>query len=75
MKRFEFSLSISAPNYLHYYSGEIRHVVAQCSDGVTVQFPASHLTQFVTAAGIRGRFVLTCDDDNRNSELRRLPNR
>jgi hypothetical protein len=71
MKRFEFQLNISTQRYLNYYRGSVRHVVAQCTHGVTVQFPASLLTQFVTSTGIQGRFILTCDDDHKNSVLRR----
>lgn len=73
MQRFEFQLNISAQRYLAYYRGSVRAVVVQSDTGATVQFPASLLTQFVTSTGIRGRFVLTCDDANRGADLRRLP--
>jgi hypothetical protein len=72
MKRFEFRIDITAQKYLNYYRGSIRQVVVQCTTGDTVQFPASLLTQFITDSGIHGQFVLTCDDNNRGSELRRL---
>jgi hypothetical protein len=36
--------------------------MATCSDGTTMQFPAGLLTPFVTSSGIRGAFVLTCDE-------------
>jgi uncharacterized protein DUF2835 len=72
MKRYEFNLRITADQYLDYYRGTVRQVVARCSTGQTVQFPASLLQQFVTTEGICGRFVLTCDEDNRNSRLERL---
>lgn len=72
MKRFEFYLSISPERYLAYYRGTAKHVVVNCSDGVTIQFPASLLTQFVAASGIHGDFVLICDDSDRGADLRRL---
>jgi hypothetical protein len=72
MIRFEFGLTISAHEYLHYYRGSINKVIATCTDGKTVQFPAGLLTPFVTTAGIRGRFVLTCDDDGKGAELNRI---
>ncbi len=72
MKRFEFQLSLSAEKYLNYYRGSVSQVIVQCTNGATIQFPASLLTQFVTSAGVYGRFVLTCDDTHKGSELRRL---
>jgi hypothetical protein len=70
--RFEFGLAIPAQEYFHYYRGSINKVIATCVDGKTVQFPAGLLTPFVTTAGIRGRFVLTCDDDGKGAELNRI---
>lgn len=72
MKRFEFSLDISAQEYLQYYRGNINKVVARCVDGKTVQFPAGLLTPFVSSTGIRGRFLMTCDDQGKAAELTRL---
>lgn len=72
MKRFDFHLDISAQRYLSYYSGSVKQVVAQCKDGTSIQFPASFLTQFISTNGIHGEFVLTCDDNGKNSQLQRL---
>jgi hypothetical protein len=72
MKRFEFHLYITADQYLDYYRGTARHVIARCATGESVQFPASLLQQFVTANGIHGDFVLTCDNDHRNPGLQRV---
>jgi len=72
MIRFEFGLDISSLEYLPYYRGEVRNVVARCFDGRTVQFPATLLTPFVTSSGIRGRFVMTCDDSGKGAQLQRL---
>jgi hypothetical protein len=71
MKRFEFHLDIPAQRYLSYYRGTVRQVVVQCMDGVSVQFPASFLTQSVAVNGIHGDFVLTCDNNFEGSELQR----
>lgn len=73
MKRFEFSLRLSPEQYLAYYRGTANQVVARSTTGQTVQFPAALLQRFVTQAGVHGRFVLTCDDQNRGAELQRLP--
>jgi len=71
VKRFEFVLSISSQQYLQYYRGAVRQVLAQSTTGATVQFPAALLTPFVTSAGISGRFVLTCEETGKGAELRR----
>jgi hypothetical protein len=71
VKQFEFVLSISSQQYLHYYRGSVRQVVAQSTTGAKVQFPAALLTPFVSSAGISGRFVLTCEDSGKGAELRR----
>jgi hypothetical protein len=72
MIRFEFGLNISAQDYIQYYRGIINKVIATCADGKTVQFPAGLLTPFVATGGIRGRFVLTCDDGGKGAELNRI---
>ena len=75
MHRYEFQLNISAEDYLGYYRGTARQVVARSFQGVVIQFPAGLLVPFVTHAGIKGRFVLTCDDQRRHATLRALPER
>ena len=72
MKRFEFHLDISSDRYLSYYRGTVRQVFVQCTNGASVQFPASFLTQFVTTSGVHGHFVLTCDENFKGSKMQRL---
>jgi hypothetical protein len=72
MNRYEFYLRITADQYLDYYRGTARNVWAQCTTGQNVQFPASLLQQFVTDDGIRGHFVLSCDEHHRHSHLERV---
>ena len=71
MKNYEFHLSISADQYLAYYRGTAKQVIASCPDGLTIQFPAVLLKPFVTIEGLRGAFVLSCGDDNKGAELKR----
>jgi hypothetical protein len=52
MSRYEFQLHITPEEYLDYYRGTILHVITRCTDGQTVQFPASLLQRFVTVEGI-----------------------
>jgi len=70
--RFEFSLHIPPSRYLDYYRGKVQHVVARCTTGQNVQFPASLLQKFVTTDGIQGNFVLTCDDNHKCLGLERV---
>ena len=71
MNRYTFPLHITSEAYLDFYRGTARHVVARCVNGQTVQFPASLLQKFVTVEGIHGRFVLTCDYNNKCIDLQR----
>ena len=72
MKQFEFRLHLTEQQYLNYYRGAVRQVVVRSVDGATVQFPAALLTRFVTTTGVQGHFVLTCDDEMKGAELRRM---
>jgi hypothetical protein len=73
MNRYEFDLHISPEQYLDYYRGAVRHVLALSTTGQTVQFPASLLQRFVTTEGIHGRFVLTCDQNHKCTGLEPAP--
>jgi hypothetical protein len=71
MKRFEFELQISHPQYLDYYRGVVKQVSVRSANGQNIQFPARLLTPFVSPSGIRGGFVLTCQDDGTGASLQR----
>ncbi len=72
MTRYEFQLHIPPQEFVRYYRGTTRHVLARTADGLTVQFPANHLVKFVSLDGISGNFVLTTDDSNKVIELQRV---
>jgi hypothetical protein len=69
MNRYRIHLDITADQYLGYYRGSIRHVLARCSDGRSIRFPASLLQRVVGLDGIHGEFVLVCDANNKCVEL------
>ena len=71
MKQFQFALHLDALECERYYRGQASQVVARCTDGKTIQFPATLIRPFLTGNGVRGPFVLTCDDDGKNSRLAR----
>lgn len=72
MKSYEFHLHLSSTQYLQYYRGTAKSVIARCTDGQTIQFPASLLQKFLAPGGINGKFVLTSEDNHKGLELRRL---
>lgn len=71
-REFVFTLSISPDEYLRYYQGAARNVVAHASDGRTVRFPARELRAYVTRDGVHGRFRLRCDRHNRLVSFERI---
>lgn len=64
MQRFVFDLSITADEWMAYYRGAARHVVATARDGRRVKFPARHLQRFVSREGVRGTFEMLLDDNH-----------
>ena len=72
MHSLRFFLDISAEEYLRYYQGRARYVLAFSHDGRRVQFPAEHLRRFVLHDGVRGEFELRFDAHSRFLDLRRV---
>lgn len=70
-REITFILSISPEEYLRYYQGEARHVIARGRDGRTVQFPAGLLRRFLVHDGIHGEFRLRFDANNKLVSLER----
>ncbi len=54
----EFSLSISSDEYLNYYRGQVKWVVAISNKGLKVKFPANLLKPYISRNGIKARFIL-----------------
>ena len=57
------SLHITAEDYLDYYKGRAKYVLAQSQDGRKVKFPANALQRFLSHDGVFGFFRL-CFDEN-----------
>lgn len=72
MTKLTFQLSISAEEFLRYYSGSARAVLVRSEDGRRVQLPANSFRPFVTATGIAGRFEITLDEKNKLLDIRKL---
>ncbi|MBK8162724.1 MAG: DUF2835 domain-containing protein [Gammaproteobacteria bacterium] len=71
-REITFVLNISPDEYLRYYQGAARHVIARGRDGRTVQFAAGLLRRFLTHDGVHGVFRLRFDDNNRLVSLDRV---
>ena len=65
-------LKISREEYLRWYRGSVRAVVATARDGRKVSFPAAALQAFVTHNGISGTFTIYFDSDNKLQKVERL---
>jgi hypothetical protein len=72
MPALEFTLNFAPDDLLRYYRGDARTVFAKLDDGRTVQFPASALSKVVTETGVRGRFRLVFDAENKFKALERV---
>ncbi|MCZ6450102.1 MAG: DUF2835 family protein [Deltaproteobacteria bacterium] len=75
MKEFRFNLNISWDEFMAYYEGVARDVVAVSDEGLTVRFSAYVLRLYLTGRGIRGEFILECDEHNKFSSIRRVKKR
>lgn len=67
-----FRLALSPDDYLAFYQGTAREVVARAEDGRRIRFPASALQRFVSHEGVHGLFELRFDMDRKMLGLRRL---
>tara|TARA_B100001109_G_scaffold193573_1_gene160164 strand:+ start:63898 stop:64119 length:222 start_codon:yes stop_codon:yes gene_type:complete len=65
-------LSISADDYLRYYSGQIKQVQAITIDGRSARFPASVLQKVVDHRGVYGRFRIEFTGEGKFKRIERL---
>ncbi len=72
MPSMVFNLVIEAEEYQRLYAGLAKSVSAVSVDGRRVHFPAHILRQFVSYDGVRGRFMIHFDSDNRFQSIERL---
>jgi hypothetical protein len=72
VKSVVISLAISAEEFQRMYEGSAKTVFARSMDGRSIRFPASILRPFVLHTGVRGRFQIDFDEENRFSSIKRL---
>ncbi|WP_108652953.1 DUF2835 family protein [Dongshaea marina] len=72
MKQYVFNLYIPYRELLLYYQGDVNKLVVRTEMGFTLEIGIDKFRSFVSAAGLRGRFLLTADDHNRFQSLERI---
>lgn len=65
MTEFEFTLHLSAEEYLQYYEGLAKSIQVRTRCGKTIQFPAEKMREFVLKDGVHGMFIMTLDNKNK----------
>ena len=72
MRRFEFTMALSAEKTSRIYAGRATSILVHSDDGLRLQLPAANFRAYVDDNGIRGRFRVAIDADNRIVELQRI---
>ncbi|MCG9657724.1 DUF2835 domain-containing protein [Vibrio mediterranei] len=72
MKQYYFNLSISYQNYISHYTGYASSVLVVTDERLKLQLPASRFRPFLTQLGIKGRFRLITDQNNKFIRLESL---
>ena len=71
MIEYEFTLHLSADEYLQYYEGVASAIQVQSHCGKIIQFPADKMRKFVLKEGVHGTFIMQLDDQNKFLSLQR----
>jgi len=66
------NLNISPEEYIYWYTGAARTVLATSIDGRSVRFPANILQPFITRQGIQGQFCIFFKADGKFDRIERL---
>ncbi|MCJ2376618.1 DUF2835 domain-containing protein [Vibrio sp. ZSDZ34] len=72
MKQYRFTLNIPYHLYQTHYSGTVSTVVVHSDEGLRLQLPAAKFRPFLTQTGVKGRFMLITDHNNKFIRLESL---
>lgn len=72
MTEYEFTLHLSAEEYLQYYEGIARSIQVRSRCGKTIQFPADKMREFVLKDGVHGSFIIQLNENNKLLSIRRI---
>ncbi|CED71464.1 DUF2835 domain-containing protein [Aliivibrio wodanis] len=71
-KFYYFRVNVSYQSFLSHYSGAASTVLVVTEQGLSLQLPASRFRSFLTQLGVKGRFRLTTDQNNRFLNLEQV---
>jgi len=71
MTEFEFTLHLSAEEYLQYYEGVVNAIQVRSFCGKIIQFPADKMRDFVLKDGVHGTFIMQLDNNSKLISIRR----
>ncbi|MEH0667109.1 DUF2835 domain-containing protein [Vibrio scophthalmi] len=69
MNHYYFSLNISYQSFLNHYNGAASQILVTTDNGLRLQLPAMRFRPFVSQIGLKGRFRLTTDQNNKFIKL------
>lgn len=65
MNQYFFSLNIPYQTFLSHYNGAASNVLVTTETGLRLQLPASRFRPFLSQIGLKGRFRLITDQNNK----------
>lgn len=69
---YRFRLNLSYAECKEYYEGHYTAIKVMTHVGLTMQFPAHNIRNFVRSNGVNGLFELELDENNKFISLRKL---
>jgi len=72
VNQYLFNMGIPYNEFLQHYSGAAASVVVYTDQGLKLQLPAAKFRPFLTQIGVKGRFRLTTDQNNKFVKLEAL---
>jgi hypothetical protein len=72
MQTFYFNLTLKYDLCEQLYIPGINSVIMKADDGKRIQLPVKNLRPFVSTIGIKGRFRLMIDDNNKITSFEKI---
>jgi Protein of unknown function (DUF2835) len=72
MTTYTFSMNISYQSYLNHYSGAASTVLVVTDSGLKLQLPASRFRPFLSQLGVRGRFRIVVNAQNKFEKIEQI---
>jgi hypothetical protein len=72
MRVLNFTVNLSHEEMLAIYNGAIKKVMVHSDTGLRIELNAYHFKAFTTMNGVRGRFKMVLDDNNKMLSLEKI---